>query len=97
MNSSTRHDHLRNTATKQVRLAGAMNHHYNLDGPENSNAMKSARRCKYLSLRAQTLAAETQQRFITPAVNFDFLSQLELNFGVGIGTPKQGEVFIKSI
>ena len=39
-----------------------------------------------------------QQHFIVPALNFNFLPQLELNFGVGIGTTQASRgTFIKSI
>jgi hypothetical protein len=41
---------------------------------------------------------QDQQHFIVPALNFDLLPQLELNFGVGIGlTDASDGVFIKSI
>jgi hypothetical protein len=41
---------------------------------------------------------QRQQHFIVPAVNFDFLPQLELNFGVGVGlTRTSNGLFIKSI
>lgn len=41
---------------------------------------------------------QEQQHFIVPALNFDFMPQLELNFGVGIGlTRASNGVFIKSI
>jgi hypothetical protein len=47
----------------------------------------------------QPLASlQDQQHFIVPALNFDLLPQLELNFGVGIGlTDASDGVFIKSI
>lgn len=39
-----------------------------------------------------------QQHFIVPALNFDFIPQLELNFGVGFGlTRASNGVFLKSI
>jgi hypothetical protein len=39
-----------------------------------------------------------QQHFIVPAVNFDFLPQLELNIGVGIGmTHASNGTFVKTI
>jgi hypothetical protein len=39
-----------------------------------------------------------QQHFVVPALNFDLLPQLELNFGVGVGLTNASEgVFIKSI
>ena len=41
---------------------------------------------------------QAQQHFIVPAVNFDFMPQLELNFGVGVGLTRASDgVFIKSI
>jgi hypothetical protein len=41
---------------------------------------------------------DEQQHFIVPALNFDFLPQLELNLGVGIGlTRASNAVFLKSI
>ncbi|HKF29781.1 MAG TPA: hypothetical protein VKB29_11140 [Candidatus Binataceae bacterium] len=41
---------------------------------------------------------QRQQHFIVPALNFDFLPQLELNFGVGVGlTRASNGLFIKSI
>jgi len=41
---------------------------------------------------------ERQQQFVVPALNFDFLPQLELNAGVGFGlTRASNGVFIKSI
>jgi hypothetical protein len=44
------------------------------------------------------LPLKLQQHFIVPTLNFDFLPQLELNFGVGIGTTQASRgVFIKSI
>ena len=42
--------------------------------------------------------AQRQQHFIVPTANFDFLPQLELNLGVGIGVTRASNgVFIKSI
>lgn len=42
--------------------------------------------------------AEAQQHFIVPAVNFDFIPELELNLGVGIGVTRASNgVFLKSI
>ncbi len=39
-----------------------------------------------------------QQHFIVPALNFDFLPQLELNIGVGIGlTRASNGTFVKTI
>jgi hypothetical protein len=44
------------------------------------------------------LPTKLQQHFVVPTLNFDFLPQLELNFGVGIGTTEASRgVFIKSI
>jgi len=44
------------------------------------------------------LPVKQQQHFIVPTLNLDFLPQLELNFGVGIGTTQASRgVFIKSI
>jgi hypothetical protein len=41
---------------------------------------------------------ERQQHFLVPALNFDFLPQLELNLGVGFGlTRASNGVFLKSI
>jgi hypothetical protein len=41
---------------------------------------------------------QRQQHWIVPALNFDFLPQLELNFGVGVGlTRTSNGLFIKSI
>jgi hypothetical protein len=41
---------------------------------------------------------QEQQHFIVPALNFDFIPQLELNLGVGIGlTRASNAVFLKSI
>ncbi len=41
---------------------------------------------------------QEQQHFIVPALNFDFLPQLELNLGVGIGVTRASHgVFLKSI
>jgi hypothetical protein len=41
---------------------------------------------------------QQQQHFIVPALNFDFLPQLELNFGVGIGmTRASNGTFVKTI
>jgi len=41
---------------------------------------------------------QRQQHFIVPALNFDFLPQLELNFGVGVGVTRASNgLFIKSI
>jgi hypothetical protein len=41
---------------------------------------------------------QRQQQFIVPALNFDFLPQLELNFGVGVGlTRTSNGLFLKSI
>ncbi len=41
---------------------------------------------------------QEQQHFIVPALNFDFLPQLELNLGVGIGvTQASNGIFLKSI
>jgi len=41
---------------------------------------------------------QEQQHFIVPALNFDFIAQLELNLGVGIGlTRASNGVFLKSI
>jgi hypothetical protein len=41
---------------------------------------------------------QRQQHFIVPALNFDFLPQLELNFGVGVGVTRTSNgLFIKSI
>jgi hypothetical protein len=41
---------------------------------------------------------QRQQHFIVPALNFDFLPQLELNFGVGVGlTRTSNGLFLKSI
>jgi len=41
---------------------------------------------------------QEQQHFIVPALNFDFLPQLELNLGVGIGVTRASNgVFLKSI
>jgi len=41
---------------------------------------------------------QEQQHFIVPALNFDLLPQLELNFGVGIGlTRASNGIFLKSI
>jgi hypothetical protein len=41
---------------------------------------------------------DEQQHFIVPALNFDFLPQLELNLGVGIGlTRASNGIFLKSI
>jgi hypothetical protein len=42
--------------------------------------------------------AQEQQHFIVPALNFDFLPQLELNLGVGIGVTRASNgIFLKSI
>jgi hypothetical protein len=42
--------------------------------------------------------AQHQQHFIVPALNFDFLPQLELNLGVGIGmTRASNGTFVKTI
>jgi hypothetical protein len=42
--------------------------------------------------------ADEQQHFIVPALNFDFIAQLELNLGVGIGVTRASHgVFLKSI
>jgi hypothetical protein len=41
---------------------------------------------------------QDQQHFIVPALNFDFIPQLELNLGVGIGVTRASHgVFLKSI
>ncbi len=41
---------------------------------------------------------QEQQHFIVPALNFDFLPQLELNLGVGIGVTRASSgIFLKSI
>ncbi|HYB92422.1 MAG TPA: hypothetical protein VEC38_15400 [Candidatus Binataceae bacterium] len=41
---------------------------------------------------------QRQQQFIVPALNFDFLPQLELNLGVGVGiTRTSNGLFLKSI
>lgn len=41
---------------------------------------------------------QNQQHFIVPALNFDLLPQLELNFGVGVGLTNASDgIFIKSI
>jgi hypothetical protein len=41
---------------------------------------------------------QEQQHFIVPALNFDFIPQLELNLGVGIGlTRASNGIFLKSI
>jgi hypothetical protein len=41
---------------------------------------------------------QEQQHFIVPALNFDFIPQLELNLGVGIGVTRASQgVFLKSI
>ena len=41
---------------------------------------------------------QEQQHFIVPALNFDFIPQLELNLGVGIGVTRVSNgVFLKSI
>jgi hypothetical protein len=41
---------------------------------------------------------QEQQHFIVPALNFDFIPQLELNLGVGLGVTRASNgVFIKSI
>ncbi len=41
---------------------------------------------------------QEQQHFIVPALNFDFLPQLELNLGVGIGVTRASNgIFLKSI
>jgi hypothetical protein len=41
---------------------------------------------------------QEQQHFIVPALNFDFIPQLELNLGVGIGVTRASNgVFLKSI
>lgn len=41
---------------------------------------------------------QEQQHFIVPTLNFDFLPQLELNLGVGIGVTRASNgVFLKSI
>jgi hypothetical protein len=43
-------------------------------------------------------ATAQQQHFIVPTINLDLLPQLELNFGVGIGTTKASRgTFLKSI
>lgn len=42
--------------------------------------------------------AQNQQQFIVPTLNFDFLPQLELNLGVGIGmTRASNGTFVKTI
>ena len=42
--------------------------------------------------------AQRQQHFIVPTLNFDFLPQLELNMGVGVGlTRTSNGLFLKSI
>jgi hypothetical protein len=42
--------------------------------------------------------AQHQQHFIVPTLNFDFLPQLEMNFGVGFGlTRASNGTFVKSI
>jgi len=42
--------------------------------------------------------AQEQQHFIVPALNFDFIAQLELNLGVGIGVTRASHgIFLKSI
>jgi len=41
---------------------------------------------------------QKQQHFVVPALNFDFIPQLELNLGVGIGVTRASHgVFLKSI
>ncbi len=41
---------------------------------------------------------QEQQHFVVPALNFDFIQQLELNLGVGIGVTRASNgVFLKSI
>ena len=41
---------------------------------------------------------DEQQHFIVPALNFDFIPQLELNLGVGIGVTRASNgIFLKSI
>ncbi len=41
---------------------------------------------------------QEQQHFIVPALNFDFVAQLELNLGVGIGVTRASHgIFLKSI
>ena len=41
---------------------------------------------------------DEQQHFVVPALNFDFIPQLELNLGVGIGVTRASHgVFLKSI
>jgi hypothetical protein len=41
---------------------------------------------------------QKQQHFLVPALNFDLLPQLELNFGVGVGLTNASDgVFVKSI
>ena len=41
---------------------------------------------------------QEQQHFIVPALNFDFIPQLELNLGVGIGVTRASTgIFLKSI
>jgi hypothetical protein len=43
-------------------------------------------------------SVQRQQQFVVPTLNFDFLPQLELNFGVGIGlTRTSNGLFLKSI
>ncbi len=43
-------------------------------------------------------SVEKQQHFIVPALNFDFLPQLEMNIGVGIGmTRASNGTFVKTI
>ncbi len=43
-------------------------------------------------------SVQHQQHFITPAVNFDLMPQLELNVGVGIRvTQASNGLFLKSI
>jgi hypothetical protein len=43
-------------------------------------------------------SVQNQQHFIVPALNFNFLSQLELNLGVGVGlTRASNGLFVKSI
>jgi len=43
-------------------------------------------------------SVQKQQHFLVPALNFDFIPQLELNMGVGFGTTQASNgVFLKSI
>ncbi len=63
--------------------------------------MAVARRSSTMAIWArfgQLQGVQHQQHFIVPALNFDFLPQLEMNIGVGIGmTRASNGTFVKTI